>query len=255
MRPFYDDEGIGEEVRLGEGVSHEDHGETEVSRDAPELLAQRPPQVLVEGAEGLVEEEERRPPDQRPRERDPLLFAAAQGARRATLHARQTQEREDLLEATPSFVAGKPESEEDVVAHGEVGEQPGLLEDDADRSPVRRDPKAALGVDDGSTGDDDPPCVGTFEPGDQAEREALARARAAEQDRDAAAGGEGHVELEARIPLPHPHVERRRFGHHGAFLLTWARSKLSATRTVSPRTSERPASEFASASSPASTAV
>ena len=44
--------------------------------DPQELLAQREPHVAVERAQRLVEQQDARPVDQRPRHRDPLRLAA-----------------------------------------------------------------------------------------------------------------------------------------------------------------------------------
>ena len=68
-------------------VRHVDHGRAQLPADAQDLQLERLAQLLVERAERLVHEQQPRPEDDRPRERDPLLLAARQLARIAVAEA------------------------------------------------------------------------------------------------------------------------------------------------------------------------
>ena len=85
----------------------------------------------VDCAEGLVEQQQRRPVEQAAGDGHPLRHAARQRLGQRVGHLRQTdlfQQREHVRIAGARRIG----VEADVLRHGEPGQQPRLLEDDAD---------------------------------------------------------------------------------------------------------------------------
>ena len=87
---------IGHRHRLLLVVGHVDERDPDLLLDALELDLHLLAELEVERAEGLVEQQDRRPVDERPRERDALGLAAGDLGRLAALEARQLDELEHV---------------------------------------------------------------------------------------------------------------------------------------------------------------
>jgi hypothetical protein len=106
-------------------------------------------QVLVEGAERLVEQQHLRVRGQAAGQRDALLLAAGELARLALRELAHVHEREHLGDARPDALARPPQRFEavcDVLGHRHVREQRVILEYDAGAAPARRQMVDALAV-------------------------------------------------------------------------------------------------------------
>ena len=121
-------------------MGHEDDRLLELRLKVDELLLQPLPGHRVDGAEGLVHQQDRRVPRQRPGHPDPLALAAGQLVGEATpvLVGVETDQLEQL--AHPGVDPGLVPAEEagnggDVVGHTPVGEQTTLLDHVADPTP------------------------------------------------------------------------------------------------------------------------
>src|SRR5918998_628893 len=118
----------------------------EAQDEVPHLF----PEVGVERAEGLVEEQEPRVGDEGAGERYPLLLAARELLRRAigeTLHPHAPQGLVDPAPGLPLGGAAHLEAEPDVPGDAHVGEEERLLEDHRRLAPLGR------GADDGAAPD------------------------------------------------------------------------------------------------------
>src|SRR3954454_9270563 len=112
----------------------------------------------VEVAGRLVGQQDRGPVDERPGDGDALLLAAGQLVREAALLTGEADQVEHLRHGVRDGVPGLADDlqgERDVLEHGLVGQQPEVLEDDADLAaqlrdlPVREPPDVLAGdVDD-----------------------------------------------------------------------------------------------------------
>ena len=92
-------------------------------------------QLLVERAERLVHEDDRRPVDEAARERDPLLLAAGELAREPLRHAGELHGLERVGDGPLDLGVRQPphaEREGDVLEDGQVREQGIVLENHAD---------------------------------------------------------------------------------------------------------------------------
>ena len=69
-----------------------------------------------------------------------MAFAAAEGARSAVREPGEAETGQECVRAVESPLAPGERSEADVFAHGQVGEQGGVLEDHADASLLGRQP-------------------------------------------------------------------------------------------------------------------
>jgi hypothetical protein len=116
------------------GDVHE--GDADLLLQLLELVLHRLAQLEVEGAEGLVEEEHRRPVDQRARQGDALPLAARELTGSPVADAGQMHEVERLVGPAPRLGRGDPrhaQAEHDVLPHGHVREERVVLEDGVDR--------------------------------------------------------------------------------------------------------------------------
>ena len=91
-----DDDAVGEPVRLGEVVRHDDRGGAPRRQDLAQLVAQRAPQRGVKRRERLVQQEQRRIDRQRPPERDALPLPARELRRVARLETSEAEALDDL---------------------------------------------------------------------------------------------------------------------------------------------------------------
>ena len=95
----HDGDAIGHRHRLFLVVGHVDERDPDLLLDALELDLHLLAQLEVEGAERLVEQQDGRPIDERPGERDALRLATRDLARLATLEAGQLDQLEHLRDA------------------------------------------------------------------------------------------------------------------------------------------------------------
>ena len=146
--------------------------------DALELAQHVLAQLLVEGAEGLVEQQHPWSERQRPGKRHPLLLTARELVRHALFVTVQPHQVEQLRDPRPDLVLGPAQvsqREGDVLQDRQVGKQGVVLKNDTEPPPVRRHPGHGLAVEvDLAPGR-------VFEAGDQQEHRALARAAGSEQ--------------------------------------------------------------------------
>ncbi len=149
--PLDDHQPVGEGGGIHRVVGHRDR------RDPGEALAQHRPDLRrrhrVESDERLVEEHDPRLRGERPRHRDPLLLSARQLRREAITRAGQTHAGQPLFGRRSGDGCrhpGRARTEGDVLARGEVREQPGVLPEQHDaavhrggahtRSPIEHAP-------------------------------------------------------------------------------------------------------------------
>ena len=154
--------------------------------DALELDLHLLAQLQIERAERLVEEEDARVVDQRPREGDALLLPAGELARLAPLVAGQLDELEHLAHALrlTSASADLPpaQAEGDVLEDVQMREEGVVLEDGVDVALERAGVPVTSARRGGSC-----PAVGMLEAADHAQRRRLAAARRAEHREELAA--------------------------------------------------------------------
>ena len=124
-----------QEHRLLDGVGDEQSGEALVQEEALELVVEALAGDLVEGAERLVEEEQRRVERERTGQRHPHLHAAREPLRVALLEAPQSHQLDrlgHLAGALGAVHAVQLAEQLDVALHGAPGQQRGVLEHVAD---------------------------------------------------------------------------------------------------------------------------
>src|SRR5918997_1526463 len=123
---------VGENDGLLLVVGDEDGGVAALALEAQDEVPHLFPEVGVERAEGLVEEQEPRVGDEGAGERYPLLLAARELLRRAvgeTLHPHAPQGLVDPAPGLPLGGAAHLEADPDVPGDAHVGEEERLLED------------------------------------------------------------------------------------------------------------------------------
>ena len=123
--------------RLVDVVGHEEHRLGELALEAQQLLLEPLANERIDRPERLVHEQDRRVRRERPGDADSLALAARQLRRepRAVRGRVETDEREQLLGACPPPSLGPAEQARhgrDVLEHGLVREQAGLLDHVAD---------------------------------------------------------------------------------------------------------------------------
>ncbi len=152
-------------------------------RDVQEQALHPPAGLRVEGAEGLVHEDDLGPVDEGTGDRHPLLHAAREVLGVAVGELRQTHRLEVLVRALPALRRGhplEPQAVLQVVADGEPAEGGVGLEDHA---AVAADVRHRLAV------EEDLARGGRQEAGDGLQDRRLAAARGAEEDDDLAHPG------------------------------------------------------------------
>ena len=179
-------------------MGHEDGGVAGLVVDLAEPLAELLADLRVEGAEGLVEEEDARFDRERAGERDALALAAGELLRIALVEARELDEVEELHRAAADFLARRPglaradlEAERDVLEHRHVAEERVGLEDEADVAVLHGLRRCVLVAEEDAAGGR------RLEAGDEAEERGLARARGAEE-RDQLARLDAHRDVVER---------------------------------------------------------
>ena len=166
-------------------------GHADPALQLADLLAERGAQRCVDVRQRLVEEEERRPANERPRERHPLALPAGELRRAALEQRRNVDEGRNFLGAPPPVVAYHAlhaKRELDVPPHGHVRIERVALEDHGDVAPVGRQALDRPAV------DADRAARQRLEPGRQPEQRRLPAARRAEHGHELAVGN-GEREL------------------------------------------------------------
>ena len=171
---------IGDQLGLREVVG-------DVNRRRPQPVEQRPdvgrqsvPQVPVEGAEGLIEEQQARARRQRPREGHPLGLAPGQGRHGSVSVVGELDHREQLGHPRRALRTRDPRRRQavrDVAGDVQVREEQGVLEHQPEPPTVRR------GRDEVDAVPEDRPRVGSEQPGDHPEQRGLARPAGAQATR------------------------------------------------------------------------
>ena len=174
----HDGDAIGHRHRLFLIVRDVDEGRTDVAVDLRELDLQALPQLQVERAERLVEQQNRRSLDEGPRDGDSLLLTAGQLARHPVAEVLEPDEAQGLLNPVARLIARNAihlQPEPNVLEDVHVREQGVRLEHGVDRTLVRRQRVDAPAL------NPDLPLGRRDEPADQVERGRLATPGGAEQ--------------------------------------------------------------------------
>ncbi len=182
--PCHDDEAVGEKHRFEDAVRDEDDGPFLVQPQAQEILVELEAGDLVERREGLVEEEETWPGDERAGNRDAHLHAAGELARIGAGKAVEPDRGDRLGDARRGGAAGGPgeaQRQIDVVGDGCPRHQRRLLEDET------YGPRAGRAATRGTVGDPARAAARLGKAGDDAKQRALAATRGAEQADEGAA--------------------------------------------------------------------
>ena len=161
------------------------HGDPEVAVDAADLVLQLLAKAAVEGAEGLVHQDQVRLEHEGARDGHALLLAARQLSGPPLLQAFQPYELEGAADAgAPVFwgEAAHLEGEGEVVAHRHVREEGVVLEHHADAAAAGRQ------VVHRAAGDADDAGGGRLEPGQHHQAGCLARSGGPEQGEELALG-------------------------------------------------------------------
>jgi hypothetical protein len=123
-----DSDTVREEVSLTEVVGDEEDSEAEFGAQTEELLAHRSAKRVVEGAEGLIEEEQRSFAGNGSGERDALTLSAGEGARAALFEPCEIEEFEEFGDS--GGPVGRPrKTERDVIRDAEVFKEREFLDD------------------------------------------------------------------------------------------------------------------------------
>ncbi|MCY1353754.1 hypothetical protein D9M68_483180 [compost metagenome] len=186
----HDDDAVGQFQRLLLVVGDEDRRVAGAVVDLAQPLAQFLPDLGVERAEGLVEQQHVRLDRHGAGERHALALAAGQLGGITFVEAGELHQVEqiegplaDLSGRRPSARRAHLEAEGDVVEHGHVAEQGVVLEDEADVALLHRLLRGVLVT------EEDRAAGRAFEPGDEAKQCRLAGAGGAKQ-RDQLAGAD-----------------------------------------------------------------
>ena len=176
---------VGHRERLLLIVGDVDEGDPDLPLDGLELDLHLLPELQVERAERLVEQEHLRAVDDRSRERDALALAARELRRLALAVAAEPDHAERLRRPLAPLALSDLLHHEpvlDVRPHGHVREQRVVLEDRVHGPVVRREPRHVL------AGEPDRAFVGRLEARDHAQRRRLAGARRPEHREELARG-------------------------------------------------------------------
>ena len=178
----HEDHLVGELERFFLVVGDEDAGEAETPVQITQPAAQVLPDLGIERAERLVEQEDARLDRQRPGERHPLPLAARKLVRIAAREALELYQPQQLHHPLANLRLGRPgparphaQAEGDVLEHAHVPEQRVVLEDEPDLALARIAPDHVLAR------EADLAAIRELEPGDDPEQRRLARAGRAQK--------------------------------------------------------------------------
>ncbi len=164
-------------------VGHVDEGDADLRLQLLQLDLELAPQLGVECAERLVEQQHCRLQYQRAGQGDPLLLAAGKLARLAAPVVRELHEFERLADPALDLIPAHPgaaEPERHVVKDPKVRKEGVALEDRVDRALARRRPGDVVAV------EEDPARRWCLEPRDHSQRRGLPAARGSEQGEEPA---------------------------------------------------------------------
>jgi hypothetical protein len=193
------------------------HVEDRHGRRIAQPLEERQDLVLarrVEGGKGLVHQEHLGPCEERAADRDALFLAARERPRPPVEEVADAEEVDDArLLGRVARGTGEPAPVAEILADGEMGKEPPLLEDVADAAAVRRHDDAPPGIEERPPADRDAAPLGAHEARDGVDDGRLPRPGAAEERGDARRRIEGDVEREAAEAvedrdLDHPAIRR-----------------------------------------------
>src|SRR5437867_3722971 len=165
-----------EEERLVQAVGHEDHGLARPPPDVQEPLPHEHARLLVEGAEGLIHQEDLRVDRERAADRDALLHAPGELARVLAREPLEAERAEELRrDRAPALGGHAPELEAElhVLERRPPGKEARVLEHGRDAARVG--PRDRLAVDQNA------PAVRMNEAAEHSEERGLAAAGRADQ--------------------------------------------------------------------------
>jgi hypothetical protein len=174
----HDGDAVGHAHRLLLVVRDVQHGYAEALLDFLDLDLHLEAQVLVERAEGLVHQHDRRVEDDRARQGDALLLSAGELARITVGEAAEPHQLEcpgDPLADRVLRPVSRPQRKGDVLEDVEVGEDRVVLKHHAKAALLRRHCGDILAV------DQDSAAVGAHEASDHHQRRGLTRPRRPQQ--------------------------------------------------------------------------
>ena len=174
-------------------VSDVDRRQSEAMHQVAHLGAEPDLKLEVQVAQRLVHQQDAGLEGQCPRQRHPLLLAAAQRDDRPFRQGIEAEHLEHLADADPHRVsfhlqAAAAEGKGDVFEHVHVRPDGVGLEHHGDGAPVGGHENAVLGVEDGVPVDADLAPGGPFQPGDGTQHGGLAATRRTQQDKELARG-------------------------------------------------------------------
>ena len=181
--PVHHRDPVGHGKRLALVVGDIDRGDAERLLELLDPVFHLLAELLVERAQGLVEQQDLGLDDQHPGERDPLLLAAGELPLIAPLVAAEIHLIERPLHAHPNLPPRRLpylQAERDIVEHIHVRKDRVVLKDDPDSPLLRRQQRHVLAA------DQHPAVIGADEARDHAQCRRLAAARRAEQGEELA---------------------------------------------------------------------
>ena len=168
----------------------------------------------IESCQRLIQQQQARPVDQRPRYGHALTLATGQLVRKALLHAEQRNIVERFMHPGSDLLgrhAVHPEREGDVLRHGHVGKQGVALEHGVDVAILRRDPGHVLAIEENAA------TVGLVEARDHAQQRGLAAAGGSEEGEELASlDGQADGVDRCKIPKTSGDLLNLEKGHRGA---------------------------------------
>ncbi len=206
-------------------VGDQQHRHPQASLQLVQLTAHVRAQQRVEGGKGLVQQQRPGFGNQRACQRGALALPARQLRRQLLGHRTQLESIQPVLDGRLAVARARveqpaPQAEGDVLAHVEVREQRVVLEQVGHLAALRWQVDARGLVEQRGASQADVALIGTHQPGDGLEQQALARAGGAENHQPLAVTAQADLKVEAAISgaqgLADIQIEL-----HGRFLSDW----------------------------------
>ncbi|MGY4546710.1 hypothetical protein ACVMDO_002139 [Bradyrhizobium sp. USDA 4513] len=177
-----DRDAVGDRHRLAIVLGDVEHGGSAAPQQVRQLEPHLVAQLCVDIAQRIIQQQNIRIADQRPRQRRALLLSVRQFARRVTEHVLDLEQPADRGNAAGDIAAAGPDAQAacDIVAGGHVREQGKVLECHADPAPLGRS------TDHRAAADQDVAVVGLEHARDHAQQHGLAAAGRSEHRHDLA---------------------------------------------------------------------
>ncbi len=151
----------------------------------------------IERRQRLIHEKELGRGEQGPADGDTLLLAAGQTRRPPVEEMGDAERLDHRIEGYPAgALRQEPAAEDEILAHGQMGKQAGILKHEADPATVRRHEDAGYRIHQRAAAKHDPAAVRPGKPGDQVDGHGLAGAGPPEQSGDAGLVLESDIEIE-----------------------------------------------------------